>query len=129
MTDVKTLWRDQKAEETVTLENVRENAAKFRRRVRLGNLAEYVVCAFVAAIFGLYTWLLPGWMTKLGCGLEVVALTYMAWQLHRRSRTQRVPNDAAAGFVDFYRSELARRRTLFETAWRWYSGRSPRYAR
>jgi hypothetical protein len=120
MTDIKTLWRDQKPEDTVTLENIHENAAKFQRRIRLGNMAEYIACAFAVAIFGVYVWLLPGWMTKLGSALVALGVLYMIWQLHRRGGARKPPGDSAAGFADFYRSELVRRRDLFRTAWRWY---------
>lgn len=120
MTDIENLWRNQTTEDTVTLDIIHENAAKFQRGVRLGNTVEYIACAFAAAIFGLYVWLLPGWMTKLGSGLIIVALFYIVWQLHRRGAAHRVPDDAAAGLIDFHRSELTRRRDLFTTAWRWY---------
>ncbi|MDE2182049.1 MAG: hypothetical protein KGJ78_03400 [Alphaproteobacteria bacterium] len=120
MADIKTLWRNQKTEETVTLENIHERAGKFQRRVRLGNALEYIASIVVVAAFGWYAWALPDWMTKLGSALVVVAVFYIVWQLHRRGGAHKLPDSSALGLADFHRRELERRRDVLKTAWRWY---------
>jgi hypothetical protein len=120
MTDLKTLWTNQKTEETVTLENIQEKAAKFQRRVYWGNTLEYAASVLVVVIFGWYVWVLPGWMAKLGSALIVVAILYIVWQLGRRGRAGRVPGGSALALVDFHRRELERRRDLLRSAWHWY---------
>lgn len=120
MSDIETLWRNQKTEETVTLENIHERAGKFQRHVRLGNTVEYVASAVVVAAFGWYVWALPGWMTKAGSALVIAAVFYIVWQLHRRGGAHKLPGGSTLGLVDFHRRELERRRDVLKTAWRWY---------
>ena len=120
MADLKTLWRNQQPEDTVTLENIHDRAARFQRRISLGNAIEYVASVFVVAIFGWYCWVLPGWMTKLGTALVIAAMPFILWQLHRRGGAHRLPDASALGLIDFHRRELERRRDALRTAWLWY---------
>jgi hypothetical protein len=120
MADLKTLWRDQKTEETVTLENIHQRAMAFQKRIWWGNTVEYVASAVVVAIFGWYVWVLPGWMMKLGSALVIVAVFYIVWQLHRRGGARKLPDSPALSLVDFHRRELARRRDVLKGAWQWY---------
>jgi hypothetical protein len=120
MTDAKTLWANQKTEETVTLENIHDRAAKFERRLRIGNRTEYVGAAFTVAMFGWVAWVTPGWMMKLGCALVVAGLLFAMLYLARRGSARKLPDTPALGLVDFYRHELERRRDLLRGAAGWY---------
>jgi hypothetical protein len=120
MTDIKDLWRNQKTEDTVTLENIHENAARFQRRIGWGNAMEYIMGALVVPVFGWAAWALPGWMTKSGSALCVLGLLFIMWQLHKRGHTHKLPGGAALGLVQFHRGELERRRDLLRSAGQWY---------
>jgi hypothetical protein len=120
MTNIITVWKTQKTEDTVTLANIHEKAARFQRRVYWGNMVEYGGSLLGVAIFGLYVWLLPGWMTKLGSALIIVAIFFIMWQLARRGKAHALPEATALGLVDFHRRELVRRRNLLDSAWSWY---------
>jgi len=120
MTNIITVWKTQKTEETVTLENIHDQAARFQRRIYWGNALEYAVSVVCVGIFGLYVWVLPGWMTKLGSALVIVAIFFIMWQLARRGKAHALPEGSALGLVDFHRRELVRRRDLLRSAWSWY---------
>lgn len=123
MADVKSLWRGQKTEETVTLEDIRNRATKFQRRVRNRNLREYAAAALAVLIFSAYIWVLPGLMVKGGSALCIAGVLYVVWQLHRRGSAQAVPAEAtAAGLLDFHRQALVRQRDAVRSVWRWYLG-------
>ena len=120
--DAKTIWQSQETEgTTVTLEDVRKRAARFQNTVRNRNLREYIASAIVIAAFGFLAWHMPGWMMKLGSALVVAATIFVVWQLHRRGRTQSVPDGATvAALLAFHRQELVRQRDALRTVWQWY---------
>jgi len=120
--DAKTIWQNQETEgTTVTLEDIRGRAAKFQTRVRNRNLREYIASAVVIASFAFCAWAMPGWMIKFGSVLTVAATIFVVWQLHRRGRTQAVPDGAtAAGLLAFHREELVRQRDAVRSVWLWY---------
>ncbi len=119
--DIKTLWRNQKTEDTVTLENVHERAAKFQKRVRNRNRREYIAAVFVVAVFGWYIWILPDVFLKAGSALTILGALCVTWQLHVRGSAARLPQDSSAmGDVDFHRRELIRQRDALKSVWLWY---------
>jgi membrane protein implicated in regulation of membrane protease activity len=119
--DIKTLWRNQKTEDTVTLENVHERAAKFQKRVRNRNRREYIAAVFVIAVFSWYIWILPDWYMKAGSALVIIAALFVTWQLHVRGSASRLPQDGSAmGDIDFHRRELIRQRDALKSVWLWY---------
>jgi hypothetical protein len=120
MTDVKSLWRNQKTEDTVTLENIHRTAERFRRRALRALWIEYGASAFVVAVFGFYIWALPGSMVKLGSALCIVGVIGVVWQMRKRMAVRRVPDLSGPGLVEFYRQELLRQRDAVKSAWLWY---------
>ena len=120
MADLKQIWRNQKTEDTVTLENLHEKATKFQRCVRNRNLREYIGVVIVVLVFGWYVWVLPGWMMKAGSALDVIAALFVAWQLHRRAPAHKMPDGSGMGLVDFHRRALVRQREALQSIWLWY---------
>jgi len=120
MTDVKSLWRNQKTEETVTLENIHRTAERFQRRTRRALLIEYGASAFVVAVFGFYIWALPGSMVKAGSALCIAGVLFIVWQMHKRMASKHVPDLSGSGLIEFHRQELLRQRDAVKSAWLWY---------
>ena len=118
MTDIKTLWKNQTPEETVTLDNIHAKAERFQTRVHRRNTIEYIASAFVVLVFGWYSWIFPGWMMKTGCALIILAVLHIVWRLHRSGAARAVPD--ALDLVAFHRQELVRQQKLVRTAWSWY---------
>ncbi len=120
--DIKKLWRDQKTEEGImTLDDIRKKAGKFQSRVRRRNLREYVASVIVVFVFGWYVLVLPGWMTKAGSALCIVAALFVSWQLHRRASADTQPHDSSAtSLLEFHRRELMRQRDALKSVWLWY---------
>ena len=118
MTDIKTLWKNQTLEETVTLENIHAKAAQFQKRIRRRNGIEYVASAFVLVVFGWYAWAFPGWMLKSGSVLVILATLQIVWRLHRSGSARALPG--ALDVAAFHRQELVRQQKLVRTAWSWY---------
>ena len=55
--DLKNLWQGQNVEATrMTLEEIRQKAAKFQKRIRNRNLREYAAAVVVFGWFGFYLW-------------------------------------------------------------------------
>lgn len=120
MTDIKSLWRNQKTEDTVTLENIHRTAERFQRRIQRALLIEYAATALVVVIFGFYIWALPGPMTKVGSALVIVGVLFAVWQLQRRMAAKRVPDLPGSGVVEFHKQELLKQRDAVKSAWLWY---------
>jgi hypothetical protein len=120
MTDPIHVWKSQTTEDTVTLETIRNRANRFQRRIAIANRIEYAASALVVVVFAFYVWILPGLLLKLGSALVIVATFYIVWQLRHRGSPHRVPDGTALALIDFHRHELARRRDLARSAWRWY---------
>lgn len=121
--EAKNLWRKQPSEETiVTLDNIRDRALKFQSGIRRRNLREYLAALVVAVVFGSYIWRFPGWMTKTGSVLSVLAALFVAWQLHKRGAAQALPENSGMPLVAFHREELVRQRDALRSVGTWYIG-------
>jgi len=122
--DIKTLWRNQQTEYApMPLDEIRKRAGQFHSRVCWRNIREYAASAFLVCIFGFYIWLFPAPLMRLGSALIIVALLYVAWQLHRRGAAMALPAEASASaWTDYYRRELVRQRDALQSIWKWYLG-------
>lgn len=117
--DLKAAWTSQPEEPTlVNLEDIRRKAARFQRRKRIGNAVEYLACLVVIPVFGLYIFIFPGLMIKLGSAYGIVWALFYMWQRHRLMSARPLPEDAAA-CLDFHRSELQRQHDVVRFSWRW----------
>lgn len=107
----------------MSLEDIRLRGRTLHRKVRRRNLSEYVATVLVVLTFGFYIFRFPGPVTRLGSGLVIAGVLYMAWQLHRRGSAGRLPEEC--GFescLDFHRKELERQRDALRSVWSWYLG-------
>lgn len=102
------------------LDEVRKGADKFYRYIRWRNLIEYVACAIVVGGFGTYVFTLPHILQKIGSVLVILAVFYVAWQLHRRASA--VPPEAAGTMplLLFARTQLLRQRDALRSIFGWY---------
>src|ERR1035441_113308 len=121
--DLGEVWRTQNVEHTqMTINEIREKARKFQRKIYFRNLREYVAIAVVAAFFGYSMGKYPPLM-RAGAGLIIAGVLYVAYQLHRRGSSKTAAADlATASCLDFHRTELERQRDLLRGIWSWYLG-------
>lgn len=102
------------------LEDVRKGADKFYRTITLRNRIEYVACAVGIVVFSYQLFSAPTMFHTVGLALLIVALVFMAWQLHRR--TDPVSPDAAGTMpiYVFQRGQLVRQRDALRSIMLWY---------
>lgn len=118
--NLKSLWQNQSVEPVhMSLEEIRQKAEKFQKRIRNRNLREYAASGVVAGAFGYYLWKFPD--LRLGSALVLAATLYVVYQLHSRGGARPVPMAMGLGTsLDFYRHELERQRDLLRGIWKWY---------
>jgi len=124
MDDMKDVWQKQAAENaTVSLEEVRRKAGRFRATIFWRNVREYSVLGLLTAWFGLYAWRSPFPVMRVGNGLTVAGLLYAGYQLHKRASAAAAPADLARKTcLHFHRAQLERQRDALRGVWRWYLG-------
>jgi len=117
---LKNLWQNQNVEPVqMSLEEIRQKAEKFQKRVRNRNLREYVASLVVIGCFGYYFWKFPD--LRLGSALILAATVYIVYQLHSRGEAKAVPASLGLGTcLEFHRRELERQRDLVRDVWKWY---------
>jgi hypothetical protein len=119
--DIQTLWCDQELEgTTMTLESIHAASKKLQSRVRARNLRELIGMVSVVLVFGLYAWILPGWMMKAGSVLTIIAALFATWQLHKRAGAQPFAPSPGATIIEFHRTELVRQRDALKSVGLWY---------
>ena len=121
---VRNLWQCQNVEHTpMTLEQIREKARNYQRKIRLRNGVE---CAAIAATSVFFVWTIiriPLAGMRVGAALCVLGGWYVAYQLHRRAWPRIAPADLAlTNCMEFHRGELVRQRDYLRGIWRWYLG-------
>lgn len=117
---VKSLWQSQSVETVpMSLEELRQKAEKFQKRIGNRNLREYVASVFVIAAFSYYMFAFP--LLRLASGLILAGTIYVVYQLRTRGAAKAVPASMALDTcVDFHRRELERQRDLIRDVWKWY---------
>lgn len=118
------VWQRQTVEPLkMSIDEIRVKARKHERMVRRRNAIEYFAVALVVASFAYTIWHLHAALMRLGSGLCIAGLIYMAVQLHRRGSARAVPPEMGLlSGIDFHRSELERQRDLLRGSWWWYLG-------
>ena len=122
--NAKEIWQSQSVEPLkMSIDEIRVKARKHERMVRRRNAIEYFAVALVVASFAYNIWHLHAALMRLGSGLCIAGLIYLAVQLHRRGSAKAVPPEMGwLSGIDFYRSELERQRDLLRSSWSWYLG-------
>ena len=118
--NLKSLWQNQSVEPVqMSLEEIRQKAERFQKKIRHRNLREYVAAVLVVAGYGFYIWFLP--YVRVGSVLVIAGTLYVVYQLHKRGAAKPVPESLALGTcVEFHRLELERQRDLVRNVWKWY---------
>jgi hypothetical protein len=127
MTDrdpIRDLWTNQPREDfAMSIDDIRTRASKLQSVVQRRNAVEYAAGAFVVLAFGAIAFVVPGVLSKIGCGLIAAGAAYVMWRLHVLARAaSRDEMSAAESLSRFYRHELARQRDALSSIWRWYLG-------
>jgi hypothetical protein len=118
--NLKSLWQNQSVEPVqMSLEEIRQKAERFQKKIRHRNLREYGAAVIVFALFGYSMWRNPE--MRLACGLILAGTVYVLYQLHTRGAAKTVPESLALGTcIDFHRRELERQRDLSRDIGKWY---------
>ena len=122
--DLRNLWRDQPLENmAVSLNQIRERAVRFEKRIDRRNLREYIGGLIGVAIYSFYIWKLPNPLMRIGSAMIIAGVLFVMWQLYRRGRAPRLPEDLAfTASIEFHRRQLVQQRDLLRTVFRWYVG-------
>jgi len=107
----------------MSIDEIRQKARKYQRKIGLRNLREYVAALVVVVFFGFQLWHTTDAVVRLGFAMIIASMFYIAYQLHRRGAARRpVAEMGAESWVEFHRRELERQRDLLGNIWSWYLG-------
>ena len=100
---------------------LRARAGRFRRKIVLRNLIEYVAGLFVLAMFGMGMVTAPLMAMRIGSALVVGGTLVVLWQLHRRaSPLTPMEHGGQLSLLEYERRELARQRDALDSVFTWY---------
>ncbi|SFI71124.1 hypothetical protein SAMN02799626_00410 [Caulobacter sp. UNC279MFTsu5.1] len=118
--DPQTLWQSQAQEhEPMSLAEIHQKALKLERGVRWRNIREYVASVIVVAFFTPVLLHRESWMMQAGAALIILATAFVAWQMHRRTATNPIP-EAGQALRDHHRQTLIRQRDALRSVGWWY---------
>ncbi|MGZ3272266.1 MAG: hypothetical protein ACXU82_21905 [Caulobacteraceae bacterium] len=118
--DPQGLWQSQKKEyDAMTLADIHLKARRFESKVQRRNAVEYFACGIVIVGFAPALLFGPHWMMKAGAGLIMLAVPFVAWQLHRRGSVEASP-EPGESLVESYRRQLVRQHAALRTVGSWY---------
>lgn len=122
--DICNLWQGQgPGAAPPTLEELRRKGERFRSQIAWRNVREYVVAALMIPYFGYFVWTSRVPLMRVGNGLMIAGLLYMALQLHRRAAAADAPAEMAwKTCLEFHRAQLERQRDALASVWKWYLG-------
>ncbi|SPE43067.1 conserved membrane hypothetical protein [Candidatus Sulfopaludibacter sp. SbA3] len=122
--DLREVWQSQHVEpKYMSLEEIRNKAAKFEGGVRSRNLRETVVGIGTIVVFLFYLKWFPTPLERAGSCLTIAGILWVIYRMNGRAAAAKVPE--ATGFetcVSFHRRELEHQRDLLRSIWRWYLG-------
>ncbi len=103
------------------LEDVRRNAGRFDRQVRIRNRIEYAAAAMVIVFFSVRAIVEPALLVRLAHILIVLGTCIVVWQLYRRGSVPEAPTSAStADLIRHHRVNLVRQRDALNSIWLWY---------
>jgi len=119
---VQKLWQDQPVEGIkMSVEEIRNRASKFERRIRRVNQREIIGCIIGSGLFGYFMIGAKSELFRIAYGLFIAAMLWMVVQLRRKSRVNSLPASmGAASSLQFFRAELERHRDVVKNVWPWY---------
>lgn len=122
--DLQSLWQSMPAPQiTLSVEEMRERASAFERKVRRRNMIEYVAAGIVIVMFAWYaTWPAPATLLWPIANIMIIIGTLVVVRnLHRIARASATPASAPVeALLDFHRAGLVRQRDALRTVWLWY---------
>jgi len=119
---VQVLWQSQPTEGTrMSVEEIRNRASKFERRIRHMNQREIVGCLIGSGLFGYFMIGTKSELFRVAYGLFIAAMLWIVVQLRRKNRVNSLPASmGAASSLQFFRTELERHRDVIKNVWPWY---------
>ena len=116
---VQQLWHEQPREEhAMSINEIREHAQRFERRVRRNNIFTALLIVVIVAVELRQISVEPELLERVGDSLTIAAFVYLAYWYRRHALGQTTPTGPAmTPSVDFYREQLARQRDLSEHPW------------
>ncbi|HVY90669.1 MAG TPA: hypothetical protein VG942_17515 [Hyphomonadaceae bacterium] len=117
------LWQSMPTDPvTISVEQMRNRAGAFEKRIRRRNRIEYVASAFVIVAFCWYaTWSKPATVLwPIANILIALGVAVVAFNLHRKASAMRATSSTFTGLIEHQRAELARQRDALKSVWLWY---------
>ena len=75
----------------MSAEQIRKRAGSFEKRILRRNVREYLSGLIAAVLFASFFVKSDDPVFRTACGLMIVGLAYVAWQLHRKGSAKTVP--------------------------------------
>jgi len=121
---LKNVWQNQRLEGTrMSADDIRWKAKKFQSKRLWRNAREYAAALVVVVFSGFQIVRNTDALTRVGFGLVIAGMLYLAWQLHRRGSSRSLPAEMGlATGLDFFKRELERERDLLKNVAKWYLG-------
>jgi hypothetical protein len=115
-------WQDSVAEAPLpALADLRSGVDRFHRMIQRRNRIEYGASVLVVLCFGVYTFMLPSPIARIGAALVVLGTLFVVWQLNRRASAVAAPAvDAARPLIAHQRAQLVRQYDALAKVWLWY---------
>ena len=122
--DIRHVWQAQgSGAAPLPIEELRKRGEKFRSTIVRRNRREYIAITLMVPYFSYFAWTARPLLMRMGNGLIVAALFYIAYQLHRRTAISSGPEELPRqSCLAFYRAELVRQRNALRGVWKWYLG-------
>jgi len=116
------LWQSQPVEGVkMSVEEIRNRAKKFERRITRRNRREIVGCFIVSALFVYFLVDTHNVLFRISYGMFIVAMVWIAIQMQRKGAVNSLPSSmGAASSLQFFRAELERHRDVLKNVWPWY---------
>ena len=117
--NIQRMWNEQPREEQkMALDEIRQRAQRFERRVRRNNVITALLVVIIVAVELRQISIEPELLERVGDSLTIAAFIYLAYWYRRHALGQAAPaGPATTQSVDFYRDQLARQRDLTSHPW------------
>ena len=118
--EIKALWQSQEVKEVrMSLQEIQKRAKSVRKLVQRRTIVGSVVVYSSIVYFVLAWFFVPYVLARIGSCLTVLALAYLAYQLHSRRGESLAPDPIGVTGIRAYRIELERQRDFHRGGWFW----------